>query len=86
MAEGAGRETLAAAAPGNFRRFWRAVRQVFHEIVGAIFAVLALAWLNAALRASRRDVARWLIATALAVAVVMIVFSWTSFRNARRLR
>ena len=76
----------AGASPRGFGRFWRAVRQVFHELVGAVFAVLALGWVNAALRASRRDVARWLIATAVAVALMMTYFSWTSFRNARRLR
>lgn len=86
MARMEARENATAPATRGFRRFWRAVRQVFHEVVGAIFAVLALGWLNAALRASRRDVARWLIATAVAVAVIMIIFSWTSFRSARRLR
>jgi len=44
----------AATAPqqqGGFRRFWRTLRQIFHEVTAAVFAVLALAWLNAALRA-----------------------------------
>jgi hypothetical protein len=73
-------------AEGGFRRLWRAARQLFHEMVGATFAVLALAWGNAALRASRRDVAHWLIFTAVAVALLMAVFAWTSFRRARRVR
>jgi hypothetical protein len=79
-------KSAAGASTRGFGRFWRAVRQVFHELVGAVFAVLALGWVNAALRASQRDVARWLIATAVAVALMMAYFSWTSFRNARRLR
>lgn len=83
---GASESRARAASPRRFGRFWRAVRQLFHELVGAAFAVLALGWVNAALRASRRDVARWLIATAVAVALMMAFFSWTSFRNARRLR
>jgi len=36
---------------GGFRRLWRVLRQLFHEAIGALFAVLALGWLNAALRA-----------------------------------
>jgi hypothetical protein len=36
--------------PRGFQRLWRVVRQLFHEVIGAIFAVLAFAWLNSALR------------------------------------
>ncbi len=70
---------------GGFRRFWRALRQLFHEAIGAVFAVLALGWLNAALRAWTRDVARWLIALAVTVALLFVFFSVTSFRRARKL-
>ena len=78
----------AAAAPrrqGGFRRLWRALRQLFHEATGAVFAVLALGWLNAALRAWTRDVARWLIGIAVAVALLFLFFAVTSFRKAYRL-
>jgi len=78
----------AATAPqqqGGFRRFWRVMRQLFHEVIGAVFAVLALGWLNAALRAWTRDVAHWLIAIAVAVALLFLFFAVTSFRKARRL-
>jgi hypothetical protein len=78
----------AATAPqqqGGFRRVWRALRQLFHEVTGAVFAVLALAWLNAALRAWTRDVARWLIGLAIAVALLFLFFAVTSFRKARKL-
>jgi hypothetical protein len=78
----------AATAPqqqGGFRRVWRALRQLFHEITGAVFAILALAWLNAALRAWTRDVARWLIGLAIAVALLFLFFAVTSFRKARKL-
>ena len=79
---------LAPAAPAQrsgFGRFWLALRQLFHELVGAVFAVLALAWAQSAIRAWTRDGARWLVATAFVVAAVMAVFSFTSFRRARRL-
>jgi hypothetical protein len=78
----------AASAPGQqggFRRLWRVLRQLFHEITGAVFAVLALGWFNAALRAWTRDVARWLIGVAVAVAFLFVFFAITSFRRARRL-
>ncbi len=80
--------TLATSAPlreGGFRRLWRVLRQLFHEVIGAVFAVLALAWANAALRSWERAVPRWLVWTAVLVAVAMLFFSWTSFRRARRL-
>jgi len=78
----------AAAAhnqQGGFRRFWRTLRQIFHEVIAAIFAVLALAWLNAALRAWNRDTAHWLIAIAIAVAILFVFFAISQFRKSRKL-
>jgi len=69
----------------GFRRLWRVLKQLFHELIGAAFAVLALAWLNALLRAWTRDVAHWLIALAAAVVAVFVFFAVTSFRKARKL-
>jgi ABC-type Fe3+ transport system permease subunit len=71
--------------PGGFARLWRTLKQLFHELVGAVFAVLALAWVQSAIRAWTRDGARWLVATAFLVAAVMAVFSFTSFRRARQI-
>jgi hypothetical protein len=70
---------------GGFRRLWRVLRQLFHEATGAVFAVLALGWLNAALRAWTRDVALWLIGIAVAVALLFLFFAVTSFHRARKL-
>jgi hypothetical protein len=53
--------------------------------VGAAFAVLAVGWLNATLRAWNRDVARWLIAISLGIALLLIFFAVSSFRRARQL-
>jgi len=75
----------ASRPPGGFRRLWRVLRQLFHEVVGAVFAVLALGWLNAALRAWTRDASRWLVALALSVAALLVFFAVTSFRYARKL-
>jgi multisubunit Na+/H+ antiporter MnhB subunit len=77
--------TAASQQQGGFRRLWRALRQLFHEVIGAIFAVLAVGWLNAAFRAWTRDVARWLIAIAVAMALLFVFFSVSSFRRARHL-
>jgi len=74
-----------SAEPRGFRRIWRALRQLFHEVVGAIFAVLALGWLNSALRAWTRDVAHWLIVVSVAVGMLFVGFAVTSFRRARQL-
>jgi multisubunit Na+/H+ antiporter MnhB subunit len=75
----------SVARQGGFRRLWRALQQLFHEAIAAVFAVLALGWLNAALRAWTRDVAGWLIGLAVAVALLFAFFAVTSFRKARRL-
>ena len=79
--------TSPAAAPrqGGFQRFWRALRQLFLEMAGACFAVLALAWLTLALRSWTRGVARWLIATAVVIALLFLFFALSSFRRARKL-
>jgi len=82
--------TPAGVAPASgqqrgFGRFWRALRQLFHEAIGAVFAVLALGWLNAAFRAWTRDVARWLIGLAVVVGLIFLYFAVTSFRRARKI-
>ena len=69
----------------GFRRLWRVLKQLFHEVVGAVFAVLALGWLNAAFRAWTRDASRWLVALAVSVAALLVFFAVTSFRYARKL-
>jgi multisubunit Na+/H+ antiporter MnhB subunit len=61
------------------------LKQLFHETIGAIFALLALGWLNMALRAWTRDATHWLIAISIIVGLVFVAFSVTSFRRARQL-
>jgi cell division protein FtsW (lipid II flippase) len=74
-----------ASEPRGFRRLWRVLRQLFHEVVGALFTVLALMWINSAFRAWTRDVAHWLIAVAIIVGLIFVAFAFTSFRRARQL-
>jgi hypothetical protein len=70
---------------GGLGRLWRTCKQIFHEVMGAMFAVLAFGWLNLAFRAWTRDVAHWLILVSVAVAAVFVFFSVSSFRRARQL-
>jgi hypothetical protein len=79
------RTATAPPQQGGFRRLWRVLKQLFHEAIGAVFAVLALAWLNSALRALRGDVAHWLIAMAACIAALFVFFAVTSFLRARKL-
>ncbi len=80
---------VQAAAPAGelrgFRRLWRTIKQVFHEVMGAMFAVLAFGWLNSAFRAWTRDVAHWLILVSVAVAALFVFFAVGSFRRSRQL-
>ena len=77
---------VAAKPRGFFRTLWRAARQVFHETIGALFFILALTWMNAALRYWRQHAANWEWGTSVGVAVVMVIFGFLSFRSARRVR
>ena len=76
---------LVASEPRGFRRLWRTVKQIFHEVTGAMFAVLAFGWLNSAFRGWTRDVAHWLIALAIVVAGIFVLFAVSSFRRSRQL-
>ena len=67
------------------RRLWRVVKQVFHEVIGAAFALLAFGWLNSAFRAWTRDLAHWLVGVSIVVGLLFVAFSVSSFRRARQL-
>jgi hypothetical protein len=82
--------TVARTASGapelrGFKRLWRVTKQIFYEAVGAMFAILAVGWFNSAFRAWTRDVAVWLIAVSIGVALLFVFFSVSSFRRARSL-
>jgi hypothetical protein len=78
--------TAAAPSRQGFRRLWRVLKQLFSEVTGALFGILAFAWLNTSFRAwTTRDVAHWLLAIPLSVAALFVFFAVTSFRRARKL-
>jgi len=72
-----------SAHRGRFSRLWRTLKQLFHEVIAAIFAVLSFSWFNAAIRAYTRDAAYWLVAIAGIVAASFLFFAFSSFRRAR---
>jgi hypothetical protein len=78
--------TAQSPSQQGFRRLWRTLKQLFYEVTGALFAILAFAWLNATYRAwTTRDVAHWLMAMPLSVAALFLFFAISSFRKARNL-
>jgi hypothetical protein len=79
--------TVTSSPPqGAWARLKRTVKVLFYEVAGAIFAVLALAWLNLTIRGYlTRDASRWFLAIPLVVAALFIFFAVSSFRRARKL-
>ena len=71
--------------PRGFARLWRVLKQLFHEFIGAAFAVLAFGWLSSAFRAWTRDLAHWLVALPIVVAAIFAFFAVTSFRRAKKI-
>jgi len=71
---------------GAWARLKRTLKVLFYEVVGAVFAVLALAWLNLTIRGYlARDAARWFLAIPFLVAALFVFFAVSSFRRARKL-
>jgi hypothetical protein len=79
--------TVTTAPPqGAWARLKRTLKVLFYEFAGAVFAVLALAWLNMTIRGYlTRDAANWFLAIPLIVAAMFIFFAVSSFRRARKL-
>ncbi len=79
--------TVTSAPPQSaWARLKRTLKVLFYEFAGAVFAVLALAWLNMTIRGYfTRDAARWFLAIPFLVAAMFIFFAVSSFRRARKL-
>ena len=75
----------SAQSATGFRRVWRVLRQLFHEVFAALFALLAFTWANYAFRAWTRDGARWLFVASLGLSALFVSFALTSFRSSRKL-
>lgn len=71
---------------GFFRLLWRAIRQVFHEVTGTVFLLMALSWSAATVRLWQHGSAKWMLIACGSFGLMMALFGWTSFRSARRVR
>lgn len=77
---------LFAAVRHSLRVIWRAARELFHEVTGALFFILALSAVQSSWRAWHRGAEHWLVGMGAGYAVLMILFGVLSFRDSRRVR
>jgi hypothetical protein len=77
---------LFATLRHSLRVLWRAARELFHEVTGAVFFILAVAALQAAWRGWRNGAGHWLVGMSAGYALLMIFFGLLSFRDSRRVR
>ncbi len=77
---------LFAAARHFFRVLWKAARELFHEVTGTIFFLIALSGIQSAYRAWQRGSGQWLVGVSAGYALLMIFFGVLSFRDSRRVR
>ena len=68
------------------RAFWKLTRQLFHEATGTLFALFAFYSGTAAWKQMHQEGGEWIAGFALAYALMMAFFSFSSFRSARRVR
>jgi hypothetical protein len=78
--------SLFGAIRHSLRVLWRAGRELFHEVTGALFFMLAFAAFQSAWRAWHRGAGQWLVGVSAGYAVLMILFGVLSFRDSRRVR
>ena len=77
---------LFATVRHSLRVLWRAARELFHEVTGAVFFILAVAALQASWRSWHNGAGRWLVGATAGYALLMILFGVLSFRDSRRVR
>ena len=77
---------IFAAARNFWRVLWRAARELFYEVTGALFFVIAVSALQSAWRAWHRGAGHLLVGMSAGYALLMVVFGILSFRDSRRVR
>jgi glycerol uptake facilitator-like aquaporin len=77
---------LWRSAGVTLRALWRVTRQIFHEAMGAIFAIFAGYGVLLAWRQWHQRPVWWLLMFAIGYAAMMAAFAFLSFRSARRVR
>lgn len=77
---------LFAAVRHSLRVIWRAARELFYEVTGVLFFIIALSAVQSAWRAWHRGAGRWLVGASAGYALLMVLFGALSFRDSRRVR
>jgi hypothetical protein len=77
---------LFATLRHSARVLWRAARELFHEVTGTLFFILAVAALQSAWRSWHNGAGHWLVGMSGCYALLMICFGVLSFRDSRRVR
>ena len=77
---------LFATVRHSLRVLWKAARELFHEVTGAVFFILAVAAVQASWRAWHNGAGRWLVGMTAGYGLLMILFGVLSFRDSRRVR
>jgi len=79
-------QALLSALRAALFAFWRAARQLWHEVIGVFFGLFALLGAVSAWRHWQRGSELYVLAVSLAFFLVMAGFAVASFRSARRVR
>jgi hypothetical protein len=77
---------LFGAARHFFRVLWRAARELFHEVTGTLFFLIAVSSMQSAWRSWQRGAGQWVVGVGAGYALLMILFGVLSFRDSRRVR
>jgi hypothetical protein len=77
---------IFATARNMFRVIWRATRELFHEVTGTLFFLIAASAIQSAWRAWHRGAGHWIVGMDVFYAFLMILFGALSFRDSRRVR
>lgn len=77
---------LFATMRHSLRVLWRAARELFHEVTGTLFFLIAVSALTSAWRTWHRGAGHWLVGLSAGYGVLMILFGVLSFRDSRRVR
>ena len=78
--------SIFSAARGFFRALWRAARELFHEVTGTLFFLIAVSAIQSCWRAWHRGAGYWFTGMTGGYALLMILFGVLSFRDSRRVR
>ena len=77
---------MFAGVRHSLRVLWKAARELFHEVTGTLFFLIALSGIQSAWRAWQRGAGQWLVGVSAGYALLMIFFGVLSFRDSRRVR